>query len=64
MGVRLENLLFHLSCTVVFVITFPIAMINGNHQSIHILEQDRFTWFLDEDGILDLIRKSLVIVVV
>ena len=31
-------------------------------KSIHILEQGGFSLFLDRDGILDLIGKSLVIV--
>jgi len=47
---------------VVFVVTFPVAVINSHCQSIHILERGGFFLFLDRDKILDLIEKPLVIV--
>jgi len=46
-----------------FVVAFLIAMINGYCQSIHILEQGRFSLFLGGNRILDPIGKTLVIIV-
>ena len=48
---------------VAFAVTFQVVVIDSHCQSIYVLEQGRFTLFLGEDGILDLIGKSLVIVV-
>jgi len=62
--VRLKSFFFYLSGTVVFMVTFLVVVINSYHQSIHVLEQDRFILFLGEYKILNLIWEPLVIVVV
>ena len=62
--VRLKSLLFYLPGTVTFAVMFPVAIINSYCQSIHILKQGGFSLFPDRDRILNLIRKTLIIVVV
>jgi len=61
---RLESLFFCLPYTVVFIVTFPVVVINSYCQSIYVLKQGRFTLFLGGDRILDPVWKILVIVVV
>ena len=46
---------------VVFVVMFPVVVINSHHQSIYILEQDGFFLFLGRNRILDPIGEPLVI---
>ena len=58
---RLKGFFFCLSCMVVFVVTFSVAVINSHHQSIHVLEQGGSSLFLDRDKVLDLIGEPLVI---
>ena len=48
----------------VFVVVFPVVVIDSHYQSIHILEQGKFILFLDGDRILNPIEKTLVIAVV
>ena len=47
---------------IVFAVIFLVMMINSHCQSIHVLKQGGFSLFSDRDRILDLIGKSLVIV--
>jgi len=61
--VRLKSLLFYLPGTVTFAVMFPVAIINSYCQNIHILKQGGFSLFPDRDRILNLIRKTLIIVV-
>ena len=59
---RLEDFFLCLSCTVVFMVIFLVAVVDSHHQSIYILEKGGFFLFLGRDKILNLIRKPLVIV--
>ena len=61
--VRLKYLFLCLPCMVAFAVTFPAVVIDSYHQSIHILEQNRFFLFLSRNRILDLIWEFLVIAV-
>jgi len=58
---RFKGLFLHLSCTVAFGVTFPVAVINSHRQSIHILERGGFSLFSGRDRVLDLIGEPLVI---
>ena len=58
---RLKGFFFCLPCMVVFMVTFPVVVINSHHQSIHVLEQGGSSLFLDRDKILDLIGEHLII---
>ena len=59
--VRLKDLFLHLSCIVVFMVTFPVVIIDSHCQSIHVLEQGGFSLLPSRNKILDLIGKPLVI---
>jgi len=48
---------------VVFVVMFPVVVINSHHQSIYVLEQDGFFLFLGRNRILDPIGEPLVIAI-
>jgi len=54
-GVRLKSLFLCLSCIITFVVIFTVVVIDRHCQSIHILEQGRFSLFSDRNRILDLI---------
>ena len=60
--VRLKDLFLYLLYIIVFAVIFLVAVINSYYQSVHVLEQDRFSLFLGRDRILNLTGKPLVIV--
>jgi len=57
--VRLKNLFL---CYLYIIVL--IILINDYYRSLHILEQGLLTLFLDENRILNIIRKTLIVAVI